>query len=209
MILLAGSFISNLLLLVNVLLVARLLGHDLYGEYTLSISPATIFILFSGLGVNTAITRFAAYHLSRGEVEEAKRKTANGISFLLLLGAGLTAACYLSAPFIASAIFHRPLLEPDIRLSSLAVIGQIALQCGIASLVGWSLPKRAGATYIIQGAVKVGLAPALILLGFGIFGAVSAQVSSLLAAACYAIVGLYFVKLRRRKSSGWLQKFPI
>ncbi len=209
MILLAGSFISNLLLLLNVLIVARLLGHDLYGEYTLSISPATIFILFSGLGVNTAITRFAAYHLSRGEVEEAKRKTTNGIRFLLLLGAALTAACYLSAPFIANTIFHRPLLEPDIRLSSLAVIGQIALQCGIASLVGWSLPKQAGATYIIQGAVKVGLAPALILLGFGIFGAVSAQVSSLLAAACYAIVGLYFVKLGGVKQAAGFRNFLL
>jgi len=111
------------------------------------------------------------------------------------LGAGLTAACYLSAPFIANTIFHRSLLEPDIRLSSLAVIGQIGFQCGIASLVGWSRPKQAGATYIIQGVVKVGLAPALILLGFGIFGAVSAQVSSLLAAACYSIIGLYFIKL--------------
>ena len=145
MILLAGSFVSNLLLLLNVVIVSRLLHHSLYGEYTLSISPATIFILFSGLGVNTAITRFAAYHLSRGEVEEAKRKTVNGIRFLLLLGTGLSAASYLSAPFIANVIFRQPLLEPDIRLSSLAVIGQIAFQCGIASLVGWSLPKQAGA----------------------------------------------------------------
>jgi O-antigen/teichoic acid export membrane protein len=195
-ILLGSSFVSNLLLLVNVLIVARLLGGSLYGQYTLSISPATIFILFSGVGVNTAITRFAAYHVSRGEINEARRKTANGIIFLLLFGSALSLASYLFAPFIAGTILHRPFLEPDIRLASLAVIGQIAFQCGIASLVGWSSPKPAGAAYIIQAVIKVTLAPALILLGFAVFGTVLAQVSSLLVAAFVAIITLYIAKLR-------------
>jgi stage V sporulation protein B len=195
-ILLGGSFISNLLLLVNVLIVARLLGHSLYGQYTLSISPATIFILFSGVGINTAITRFAAYHVSRGEVTEAKRKTANGIVFLLLFGTALSLASYFLAPYIAGNILHRPFLEPDIRLSSLAVIGQIAFQCGIASLVGWSSPKPAGAAYIIQAVIKVTLAPALIFLGYAVFGTVFAQVASLLVAAFLAIITLYIAKLR-------------
>ncbi len=195
MILLGGSFISNLLLLVNVLIVARLLGQYLYGQYTLSITPATIFILLSGIGINTAITRFAAYHISRGETREAKRKTANGIMFLLLFGAGLSAAAYLSSPYIAGSVFHRAFLAPDIRLSSLAVIGQIAFQCGISSLVGWASPKPAGATYIVQATIKVTLAPALILLGFAVFGTVFAQMSSLLAAAFFAIIALYITKL--------------
>jgi O-antigen/teichoic acid export membrane protein len=175
--------------------VARLLGQDLYGQYTLSISPATIFILFSGVGVNTAITRFAAFHASRGEISEAKRKTANGILFLVLLGVGLSIASYLLAPFIAGTILHRSFLTPDIRLSSLAVIGQIAFQCGISSLVGWSSPKPAGAAYIVQAVIKVALAPALILLGFAVFGAVFAQVSSLLVAGFLAIIALYVTKI--------------
>jgi O-antigen/teichoic acid export membrane protein len=195
-ILLAGSLISNILLLVNVLIIARLLGHNLYGEYSLSVAPVTIFILFSGIGINTAITRYSAYHLSRGEIEEARRKTVNGIRFLLLLGVVLTIISYLSSPFIASNLFHRPALEPYIRLASLAVIGQVAYQCGIASLVGWGSTKNAGASYIVQAVVKVAIAPTLILLGFGVFGAVVAQVSSLLVAASLAIFGLYFLKLR-------------
>jgi len=182
--------------LVNVLLVARLLGHNLYGEYSLSIAPATIFVLFSGVGINTAITRFAAYHISRGEIEEAKRKTVNGIRFLMLLGAVLALISYLLSPFIASNFFHRPALVPYVQLSSLAVIGQIAYQCGIASLVGWGNSKRATTSYVVQALVKVSLAPALILLGFGVFGAVLAQVSSLLVAASLSILGLYFLKLR-------------
>jgi O-antigen/teichoic acid export membrane protein len=195
-VLLAGSFVSNLLLLVNVLIVARLLGHTGYGNYSLGISPATVFVLFSGIGVNTAITRFSAYHISRGELDEAKSKTLNGIRFLLLLGAGLTVACYLSAPFFAYSIYHNPSLEPFIRLASLAVLGQIAFQVGLASLVGWSWPKQAGLSYIVQGVVKAAMAPALILVGLGIFGAVLAQVSSLLVAASVAIIALYLAKIR-------------
>jgi len=195
-ILLGGSLISNVLLLVNVLIVARLLGQQLYGQYTLSISPATIFILFSGVGINTAITRFAAYHISRGEMNEARRKTANGVLFILLLGTGLSALSYFLSPFIADTILHRPLLVSDVQLASLAVIGQIAFSCAISSLVGWSSPKPAGATYITQAVVKVAVAPALILLGFAVLGAVLAQVLSVLVASSLAISFLFIYKLR-------------
>jgi O-antigen/teichoic acid export membrane protein len=199
-ILLAGNLISSALLLVNAFIVARLLQPTRYGEYSLSLQPSTIFILFLGVGVNTALTRFAAYHISRGEVEEARRKTTNCILFLLIIGAVLSVVSYFTAPFVGTVVLHHAILVPYIKLASVIVFAQAGYQAGISSMIGYSVLKSAGFSYILQAVVKASLAPALILLGFGVFGAVFAQVGGLLAASIFAVFSIYFIKLRRTGS---------
>lgn len=181
----------------NAFVVARLLQPAHYGEYSLSLQPSTIFILFLGVGVNTAITRFAAYHLSRGEIEEARRKTSNCILFLLILGAFLAVISYLTAPLVGADLLHHATLVPYIRLASVIVFAQAGFQAGISSLVGYSILKSSGFAYILQAVVKASLAPALILLGFGVAGAVFAQVAGLLTASIFAVFSIYFLKLRK------------
>ena len=163
-ILLAGNLASNALLLVNAFVVGRLLQPANYGVYTLSLQPSTIFILFLGVGVNTSITRFSAYHLSRGEVDEARRKTANCILFLLLLGVVLSLISFVSAPFVGNVLLKNSVLVPYLRLASMGVFAQAGFQAGISSLVGYSLLKSAGFSYILQAMVKASLAPAFVSL---------------------------------------------
>jgi O-antigen/teichoic acid export membrane protein len=196
-ILLAGNLVSNALLLVNAFIVARLLQPTHYGEYSLSLQPSTVFILFLGVGVNTAITRFAAYHISRGELEEARRKTSNCILFLLIVGAFLSVISYLTAPFVGAVVLRHADLIPYIKLASIIVFAQAGYQAGISSLIGYSVLKSSGFTYILQAVVKASLAPALILLGFGVIGAVFAQVAGLLVASIFGVFSIYFLKLRK------------
>ena len=205
-ILLAGSLISNGILLINALLVARLLGTNGYGTYSISLLLPTIFLVASGLGINTALTRFASYHRSRGEIEEAKRKTSNGIRFMIVLGTILTLCCYFSASFVAKNFFQRPMIVPLIQFASLTILGQIIFQSGVSSLVGWSMPKSAGAAYIIQAVVKISLAPLLIVAGLGVLGPLTAQVTGILIAAIFAIVVLQPI-LRGTKSSNSFRVF--
>lgn len=80
-----------------IILIARLLGPDLYGIYTLAFVIPGLLQLFVGLGVNTSVIRYSAYYVSVGRPEEAKRFTLNGISFVVILGVVLTAASALLA----------------------------------------------------------------------------------------------------------------
>ena len=48
--------------------VARLLGPDGYGLYTLAFLIPGILSLFVGLGVNISVTRYVAYYVSSGDV---------------------------------------------------------------------------------------------------------------------------------------------
>lgn len=200
-ILLAGNLVSNALLLLNALIVARLLQPTRYGEYSLSLQPSTVFILFLGVGVNTAITRFAAYHLSRGEINEARRKTSNCILFLLIVGAFLSVISYFSAPFVGVVVLRHSDLVPYIRVASVIVFAQAGYQAGISSLIGYSVLRSSGFTYILQAVIKASLAPALILLGFGVIGAVFGQVAGLLSASIFGVFSIYFLKLRQEGST--------
>jgi stage V sporulation protein B len=191
-----SSIVSNLLLTVAVLLIARLLGPGLYGAYTLALLPYTVFLLFTSIGVAPAITRFAAYHISRGELAEAKRMTANGLMFIILTGIILTGISYITSPFIAAAILHRPGLTSNIQLGSLAILGQAVYLASINAFVGWNSMRGVGAAYILQGAAKLALSPVLVILGFGVFGAVLAHVTSYAVAAVASLAGIYFFKLR-------------
>jgi stage V sporulation protein B len=196
LILFTSSITANLLLTAAVLVVARLLGPASYGAYTLALLPYTIFMLFTSIGVAPAITRFAAYHVSRGEIEEARRMTANGLKFILFTGIILTVISYITSPLVASVILHRPELTSNIQLSSLAILGQAVYMAAVNTFVGWNSMRGAGTTYILQGAAKLVLSPALVILGFGVFGAVLAHVSSYYVAAALALAGIYFFKLR-------------
>jgi O-antigen/teichoic acid export membrane protein len=50
------------------ILVARLLGLELYGVYLLSLIVSSFLMLFTGFGVSQALTRFIALHIPGGSI---------------------------------------------------------------------------------------------------------------------------------------------
>ncbi len=168
--LILGSFVSAFVNLITVFSITRLLGPELYGLYTLSLVPPTIMLLITGVGVNTSITRFAAYHLARGEFEVAQRKTRNSIEFLLLIAIILSIVNYVGAPIIASSLLHRPDATEYVRLASILVLGQVMLTTAIASFVGWNTMAYASLSNVLQSVLKAAISILLIISGFGVFG---------------------------------------
>ena len=75
----AGNFLTTVVSFVAITIIARLLGPSQYGVYTLSILIPSILLNLLGFGVSSGITRYAAYHLSQGRHDIAKRMTINGV----------------------------------------------------------------------------------------------------------------------------------
>jgi len=195
-VLLAGNLIQALTGLVFVIVVARLLGTNGYGQYTLALLiPLTIQTVV-GSGVSSGITRYAAYHLSRGDVSMARRMTLNGIAFLISIGALLTIVAYAGAEYLDASILHRTDLSGVAEIASIAIFAQTLLQAATAGLLGWRSMGRISIANVVWGVLRLGVAVPLVLLGFSVAGAVLGYIVATLVSGALALFLLY-VHLRR------------
>ena len=167
-VLFAGNFVSTAFLAVSSIIIARLLEPASYGSYTLVLVIPQILQLFVGLGVVLAITRFSAYHIARGEPGVAKRFSVNSIIFLMLFGVVLSVVCFVGSGFLSTFVLHREELAPLVRYVSVAVLAQTALQASVSGLVGWNSMGLASIASILQAALRLSIAPILVVSGFEI-----------------------------------------
>jgi O-antigen/teichoic acid export membrane protein len=151
----AGNFLSTVISFVGLLFIARLLGPGDYGLYTLSVLVPTILLNFLGLGVSSAITRYAALNISLGKPEVARRMIFNGSAFVLLFGVVLAGADYLTAGLVAGSVLHRPDMTSLLRLSSTLIVAQAVFQSGSAALLGWSQMGKISVTNIVQASLRL------------------------------------------------------
>jgi O-antigen/teichoic acid export membrane protein len=173
-----GNFFSTIVAAISAIIIARLLGPDNYGSYTLALLIPNILVGLLGLGVATGVTRFAAYHSSRGERAVALRMTLNGVYFLLAFGVVLTLFSYVAADYLSSTILHRPELTPLAKVASLAIVSQGIVTTAISALLGWNAMGRVGLLSVIHAIVKLAIGTTLVVLGFGVLGALVGLISA-------------------------------
>jgi O-antigen/teichoic acid export membrane protein len=203
LILFVGNFLATAVNAVAIIIMARLLGTDGYGTYSLSLVAPGLLTLFVGLGVNVSVTRYSAYYSSTGKPDEAKRFTRSAILFLLLFGIVLSALNYALAGLFSSTLISRPQLAGNVQVASLYVLGATLLSAVTAAATGWNMWGLAGASLALQSVAKLIIGPGLIIAGFGVLGAIDGQVLSFLLSGFAGIAVLYLVKLRRLPLRPW------
>jgi O-antigen/teichoic acid export membrane protein len=187
----AGNFLTTVVSFVAVIIIARLLGPSLYGEYTLSILIPSLLLNLLGFGVSSGITRYAAYHLSQGRPDLAKRMTINGVAFIVMFGAVLTAVSYASGGFLSGSLLNRPGITSLVQFASLLIIAQALFQAGISALLGWSHMGSISLTNISQALLRLAIAVPLVVLGFAVFGALVGYVVSVSLGGVLAIALIF------------------
>jgi O-antigen/teichoic acid export membrane protein len=103
------------------LLLARLLGAEQYGVYSLALSVAAITSTISMLGLDDAVMRYVAIYSSRRDESGLWGALQVSLGTSLLLGVMLGAALFLLADIISVNLFHEPKLTPLIRLISIVI----------------------------------------------------------------------------------------
>jgi O-antigen/teichoic acid export membrane protein len=196
LILFAGNLAYTAITAVAAIFIARLLGPDGYGTYTLAFVVPSVLFLFVGLGVNTAVTRYVAYSLSSGDVERAKSLTRTATSFLLLFGLLLSAVSFFGASYFVDVLLHRPQLVEYVQLASLFILGQTITQSATSVFIGWGAMTTLSIFTVIQAVFKLVLTVGLILAGFGIIGVVVGHVLSYLVQGALATLFLYVAHMR-------------
>lgn len=103
------------------LLLARLLGAEQYGVYSLALSVAAITSTVSMLGLDDAVMRYVAIYSSRRDESGLWGALQVSLGTSLILGVMLGAALFLLAEIISVNLFHEPQLTPLIRLISIVI----------------------------------------------------------------------------------------
>ena len=196
--LLLGNASSTIILALGAILIARLLGPEAYGTYSLSLIPSSLFLIFTDFGIDAAVTKFTA----NGRPEDRKRRARRLIRLALLFKAITAAAmvllCLSLSEKLATNLLNRPEIEPLIRLSVLLIPAQALANTASYAFLASDKAEYSALVMNIQALVKTLSASILVLLGLGVLGAVSGVVLGYAAAGTAAMLALYHLHFRNK-----------
>jgi O-antigen/teichoic acid export membrane protein len=198
--LISGTVVSTVVLAVSSILIGRLLGSGVYGQYTLVLSVPQIFFLFSDLGLNQGVTRFAAKLKSEGETDHLRQIVYRVLLLKTAIGVILFVLDYALADFISSSILQRPELVFQVRVASVTVLFQVIFTVATSAFVGIDKSEYNALATNVQSISKTVIQVVLVLMGFSLAGAVIGHVSGYVVAA-FAAVLILFLTFRFKKSA--------
>lgn len=197
--LLVGNAVSTLVLAIGSIVVARLLGPDAYGLYGLSLVVPSVFLLFTDFGVDAAVTRFSAKLRSEGEPQLAAGMLRLGFLFKLLTAMVMLALSLALSETLAAALLNRPEMGSLVRLAAVLIPFQAIVSTATAAFLGLDRMEDAAMTLNAQSILKAGSSPLLVILGFGVVGALLGHI---LGYAAAAVLGLLILFLRHYRNLG-------
>jgi stage V sporulation protein B len=169
-----GNTSSTLMLAVSSIIVGRVLGPAGYGLYAVALIVPPFLFNATRLGLDSAATRYAARLRSEGRAREA----VSFVYAMLIIEIGIAMAFTLVFVSLSGAIATGLLKRPELAqfvlpLAMVSVLGQAAYTVTSSGLMGLGRFDRAGILQGIQGLARLAVSAGLVLLGFGVAGAVA------------------------------------
>jgi len=172
-------------------ILARLLSPGDYGLFYLALAIFAFLSLFSNLGIpRSAATYVAEYSVADpGQVPHIVRRSW----YYLCVACGLTAlVLVLGHEYLATAL-ESPDLAPLLVLGALFVIGTTVLGFLRGVLQGFERIHQCAVLSIVSAGIKLVCATALVLMGFGVIGALVGYIVAYAITAILGAVMLYRV----------------
>ncbi len=197
-----GRIISTLISFTTMIFVIRLLGEEQYGLYGLVLVPISMIMLFRDWGIPPALTKYVAWFKTRNRIYEIKKLIILSLFFTTSIGIILTIITSTLATSIA-VFYRKPEVAPLIRIVSLVLLAGAIYNVAWNVFLGFEDTKYNAAMLVINAIMKGGLALVLVLLGYGVLGAIIGYVIGFFASA---ILGILFIpgeisKYRGNKSN--------
>ena len=200
-----GQILSTLISFVTLIFVIRLLGEEQYGLYGLVLVPVSMIMLFCGWGVPPALTKYVAWFRSRNCIHEIKKLIISAFIFVAFVGIILTTVTYILAKPIAM-FYQKPETFSLIRIVSFTLIVGGIYRVTWNIFLGFEDTKYNAAMLVTNAAMKGGLALILVLLGYGVFGAILGYIMGYFASA---ILGVIFIPREISKYERRINTSPI
>jgi len=180
---------------VVVIVIARLLGPSGYGLYSLAFVLPSLFVSVADLGVSPSLTRFSASLSSRREYVRLARMMDSGLILAVLAS---LASYLLSVRFagpLGGFVLQRQDMAYLLSVASVVIVFQEIFTLAYNTLVGLDHMGQSALMTVLRDLVRLILSPVLIIVGFGVAGAIAGQVSGWAMAAA---LGLCLMLVHRR-----------
>ncbi len=189
-----GTFSATVLLGLNSIIIARLLGPANYGLYNLSFSIPYFLLYFIDLGMTTAAQRYISEFVAKGKLAGAKKVFLITSSYMLTLSLVFTVLFLILSDYVASSILNRPELAIYLRISAFVILLETVFRY-ISYNQLLALGKSHVSSFIdfLHALLRFILAPLLIILGFGIAGAIFGLLAGYAVAGIVGITYLVYI----------------
>ncbi len=189
-----GEIGTSVIVLVLLIFLTRVLQPAAFGLYSIAISFAGFLGIASNFGMGTAFRKMLP-GLRSGEIERARRIVSNGYYISLSVGIVIAVAGFLLSGVISNSIYHNPTLAVALEIAALVEFVSVAFNLTQAALVGFGLVKEATIANTLYSIFYLAGSVILVLLGFGVAGAVSGMLIGLVVGAA---VGLFYAFRKAR-----------
>jgi O-antigen/teichoic acid export membrane protein len=196
----AGNTSQLLIVAIGSIIIARLLGPDSYGLYSLALVVPSIFLGLIDFGVNSALTRFSAKLKAEGNFALVAGLLKSGMIFKVLTGVAMSSICLIFSDTFAAYLLNRPELGSLVQLTAVVILFQSVFNALNSSFTGIDRMEGNAVTMNVQAVMKTILSPALIFAGFTVAGALLGHIVSYAVAS---LVGtLFFITYYKALSAG-------
>ncbi len=161
------------------LIIARFLGAELFGIYSLGFAIFGVAEILSRIGLHEGAVRYVALYLGEGDYRRAKGVVFQSITFSFIVGVAIGAILFLSSGFIAERIFHNISINNVIKLFSLGVPFGASLIVALYVTRGFQKIRYfVGVRNFFNPLVNLSLIGVFYIAGFKLYGAICAWIIS-------------------------------
>jgi len=207
-VLILGQFISTLISAVGVIVIARFLGSTNYGQVSVAMIPISIALLFSDLGINSALVRYLSQYRHEENFDVLNAYVKAGFLINTLVGMIFSIIIYTLSSFLAYNIFHQPDLDFLIKIGSISILAQNLLSTVQSVFIGFERMELQSYTTILYAILKTLLGPILIWLGYGPIGAIIGLTLPFIVAAFFGILAIIILIIHSLKENNVQNLFP-
>ena len=190
LILFIGTFLSKIILSVSSILIGRLLGPEAYGVFNLSLTPGRFLFIFTGLGITISLVRYLSLYQEKQRHRDIMRILKTAFTFQVIISLVLSIILYLFAKEFSIWLINRPDAATYVRLTSIWLFWFVIYSTLNNVFYGLGMMKQASIHVTLQSILRLAVAPTLIVLGYGVMGAIAGHITSFLFSS---IVGIGFV----------------
>jgi O-antigen/teichoic acid export membrane protein len=168
-----GALISRGLMLVASILVARILGLEVFGEYGIIRTTVNMFLVFAGFGLGLTATKYVAEFRDTDPARSGRIMAISGL-FAAFTGALVAVGLFVFAPWVAANTINAPHLVVELRIGALILFLNALNGAQTGALAGLEAFKA-----IAKVNLWVGLASFPLLVGGAYLGGLRGVVLAL------------------------------
>ncbi len=198
-----GLVLSTVISAIGTIFIARLLGSDQYGLYTIVLAAPSLIVTFRDWGINSAMIKFTAQYRAEERNAEIRSIFLTGVLFEVILGTVLSLISFAFAGFLATSLYNRPIIAPLIEIASFSILAGALITAATAAFTGFEKMEQNSIMLVFHSVFKTILIVALVLLGFGASGATTGFVISTFIGGLIGIALIWKLYADLPKFSGY------